>query len=690
MRIHRPALAFTAAVLLASCGGGASTSAPAPVTQPAPPLVVTPPPPPPPPAQITLVAGNTGGPGYLDATGTAARLSSAYGIAVGPDGQTYIAERSGLIRRMSPEGVVTTFAGQPSEGQMQDGKGTAARFQFPNALAFDQAGNLIVADGHAVRRIAPDASVTTLAGAIEAGYADGRGPAARFGFLSKITVAPSGDIFVFDEGNLVIRKIAPSGEVSTFSGRPGGYCYFPGPRQPQVCEARDGAADTATYAGVGAMVSDGRGGLYVSQHLGLHKVAADGSVTAWLPKRPTNMVLAGNGDLLTWTGSTLLRITPDGTESTLFSRLNAPNLMYDFGMAQDAKGNFFFAAVRVIWKLSATGELSVVAGQDGGEETVPKGTVGVDADGVIYPGTRMTGELSNLPAGGPSYNTNAVYKITPAGNFIFWAGGRVFDLAAPYDGPAEKAQFPDPQSTATDPAGNVYVADGHQGYGYTIRKITPGGMVSTLAGSYQDRGPSADGTGSAAILRHIMGLAADAAGNVYAIDDFAVRKITPQGVVTTLAGKSDEEGTADGVGRAARISYTEALTVDPGGNVLVVQPGRGTIRRISPSGTVTTIAGRDGVNGYQDGPAGSALFNMPMGIAVDSHSNVYVADRQNNAVRKISPDGVVSTLAGRPASLGILTGPLPGSLYHPNHVAMAGPDRLYVWSGNAVLQIQLP
>ena len=202
------------------------------------------------------------------------------------------------------------------------------------------------------------------------------------------------------------------------------------------------------------------------------------------------------------------------------------------------------------------------------------------------------------------------------------------------DGTGAAARLQVPLGVALDGAGNLYVADSNN---KAIRKVTPGGVVSTLAVS-------------ATLLNFPEGVAVDATGNVYVADSLAnaIRKITPDGAITTLAGTSGAKGSADGTGNAARFYDPAGLAVDGSGNVYVADSGNNTVRRITPAGAVTTLAGTAGVIGGADGTGSAAQFNLPRGVAVDRAGNVYVADQNNRAIRKISGGGVVTTLAGSP------------------------------------------
>jgi len=170
---------------------------------------------------------------------------------------------------------------------------------------------------------------------------------------------------------------------------------------------------------------------------------------------------------------------------------------------------------------------------------------------------------------------------------------------------------------------------------------------TTWAGTVGSAG-SADGTGSAARFNLPVGLAIDAAKNVYVVDsgNNTIRKITSVGVVTTLAGFAGGVGSTDGIGSAARFNGPSAMTVDGAGNLYVADCGNHTVRKITGGGVVTTLAGFPGASGSTDGTGSAARFNTPQGVAVDSAGNVYVAESYNHTIRKITSGGVVTTLAG--------------------------------------------
>jgi streptogramin lyase len=230
-----------------------------------------------------------------------------------------------------------------------------------------------------------------------------------------------------------------------------------------------------------------------------------------------------------------------------------------------------------------------------------------------------------------------IRKITPSGVVSIFAGSTVGSL----DGVGTSAKFESPYGVAVDSSGNVFVGDYH-----VIRKITPAGVVSTIAGT----GTSGfvNGNGTAASFSTVRSVAVDSSGNVFVADTYnhAIRKITPAGVVSTLAG-TGTSGFVNGTGTAASFSTPFGVAVDSSGNVFVADTGNNAIRKITPAGVVSTFAGAvTSLSGFANGTGTEASFNTPSFIAVDGSGNVFVADTYNNAIRKITPSGIVSTYAG--------------------------------------------
>ncbi|MEP6822336.1 MAG: dockerin type I domain-containing protein [Chthoniobacterales bacterium] len=237
--------------------------------------------------------------------------------------------------------------------------------------------------------------------------------------------------------------------------------------------------------------------------------------------------------------------------------------------------------------------------------------------------------------------SHIIRKVTYGGAVTTIAG--LAGVAGSADGTGSAARFNSPYDVTVDGADNLYVVDTNN---QTIRKISPSGVVSTLAGAAGVQG-SADGIGNAARFNNPNSLAADRDGNIYVADTFnhTIRKITPSGGVSTLAGLAGSVGSNDGTGSTARFQLPFGVTVDTSGNVYVSDTYNYKIRKITALGVVTTLAGSGGP-GSNDGSGGLAQFNAPRGIAVDGAANLYVADEGSSTIRKVTPSGAVTTLAG--------------------------------------------
>ncbi len=263
-----------------------------------------------------------------------------------------------------------------------------------------------------------------------------------------------------------------------------------------------------------------------------------------------------------------------------------------------------------------------------------------------------------------------VRKISPLGEVTTLAGS---GNQGSDNGPDTASSFFSPRGVTVDGSGNVYVADWGN---HLIRKIGQAGDVTTFAGNGMQG--FANGPDTSASFKFPQGIAIDAAGNLYIGDsgNELIRKISPSGVVTTLAGNGSI-GSSNGIGAEASFYNPIGIAVDASGNVYVADANNQVIRKITPSGTVTTYAG-NGDQGFANGPAIAASFNSPKGVAVDASGNVFVADTGNNLIRQISTSGEVTTVAGSGSSGSDNGNVAVATFNQPVSVAVDGSGNLYV------------
>jgi hypothetical protein len=559
--------------------------------------------------QVTTLAGLTGNLGSADGVNSQAQFNAPMGTAVDVSGNVYVADtNNSTIRKIAASGGVTTVAGTATAAGSTDGTGTAAMFNRMEGAAVDSAGNIYVADSgnNTIRMITPAGVVSTLAGmAGTTGSTDGTGTAVRFVFPTGIIADNSGSVYVADAVNNTIRKIT-SGVVTTLAGSAG----FTG--------SADGTGTAALFSLPSDVGVDSSGNVYVADtnNSTIRKVTSTGVVTT----------LAGTSGVKGYL---------DGIGTA--AQFNAPS-----GLSVDSSGNVYVADTNnnTIRAINSAGVVTTLAGSPNG--------IGY-ADGT---GTAVRFNLPHHPALDSAGNlyvadtgNNVIRKVTPAGVVTTLAGTWFAGSKGDSDGIGTAARFNEPQGVAVDSSGNIYVGDTFNG---TVRKIAPDGAVSTLAGSIAGFGGSADGKGSAALFYLPLGVAADSSSNVYVADAYnsTVRKITPDGTVTTLAGMARVRGSDDGTGSSAFFYKPSSVAVDGSGNVYVADTVNNTIRKVTAAGVVTTLAGIRGTSGYLDGTGSDARFLSPEGVAADSSGNVFVADTGNNSIRKITAAGAVTTLAG--------------------------------------------
>lgn len=597
---------------------------------------------------IDVLAGDGGGFGDLDGQGGAARFSQIRTfMAVDAQGNVFLSDTgNATVRKITPAGLVSTVAGRKGVAGYLDGPAGTALFAYPAGIAVDGAGNLVVADASnaVVRRISAGGAVSTLAGlANTPGSADGLGSAARFSTgLRGLAMDGSGVIYLADGGSHTIRRLLPDGTVSTLAGTAG------------VQGSADGTGAAARFKSPAGLCLDGNGGLLV----------VDGGNST------IRRIVLATGDVSTLAGMAGVSGSANGTGS-------AARFSFPYGITRAEDGWVYVADAgnqRIRRINAATGEVGTFAGSTSGYQDGPLTTALLQEPRVVAAGPG--GVLHLL-----DWNHPCVRSIQ-AGSIHLLAGVPLFKGAV--DGPLRTARFNGPTALTVDGQGALHAADA-----WYLRRIG-GGQVGTLAGNPSGPG-TADGTGSAASfndLSQVSNLAADSQGNLF-VPDYAshtVRKVTTAGVVSTLAGSAGIPGATDGAGSLARFSNPAAAVVGLDGSLFIADSGNSVIRKVSAVGTVSLHAGAFGVTAEVDGPAASARFNGVRGLARDSAGSLYVST--NSVIRKIATDGQVSTLAGDPDHWGDSDGTGPAARFFlPSALAVDGAGNVFVLdAGNALIR----
>ncbi len=318
------------------------------------------------------------------------------------------------------------------------------------------------------------------------------------------------------------------------------------------------------------------------------------------------------------------------SDSTILAE-NAPTFDSPTGIAIDASGNLYIADYgnNEIRKIATDGTVSTIAG-NGTQGSVNASDTLATFNGPAGVAIDSQGNLYVADSG-----NNLIRQINSARLVTTLAGGDTTGVAI--NGTGINASFFDPLAVAVDASDNVYVADAGDN---AIRKVTSAGVVTTFA-----QNNSADST-TASLFVNPSGVALDGSGNIFVAGYLtnSIIKITQTGATSTFAG-SGQPGAANGAGSAATFYFPNSVATDAAGNVYVADGVNNLIRKITTGGTVSTFAG-SGAAGAADSTGTAASFDGPAGLVVDATGNVYVADSNNNLIRKITPLGVVSTIAG--------------------------------------------
>ncbi len=549
------------------------------------------------PYNTSVFAGYDGMP--TDRLAPALSIGGPSAIAADASGNVYIATGC-TIFRVDSSGRLTRLAGGLwcTSGVTEGGSALDARFYSTAGVAVDNAGNVYIAATQANKIYKVSNGIITRFAGGSYGYSGDNGPAlnATFKGPQGLALDSAGNLYVADAGNNVIRKIS-DGAITTIAGN--GQKGSSGDGGPATSASLNLAPNSSALAGVAV---DSAGAVYIADY--------------------------GNNSIRKVSGGNITKI------GSAYSPM---------GVAVDSAGNVYFPDYILgrIYKLT-NGATTTFAG-GGGQGSV---SFSGPATSALLPGIKA---VAVDPAGnvyiGDAPNS-AVRKVSQGS--ISTIAGNGFGDHSGDNGPASTAQLSSVSDVAVDKDGSVYVAE----YGsHMVRKIT-NGVITTIAGNgyepwWEGNFGGDNGPATSAMLSRPSGLAFDAAGNFYISDtaNCRIRKVA-KGIITTIAGNGKSEYSGDGgPATSAGLMVPKKLAVDAAGNLYIADQGR--VRKVTPAGVISTFVG-DGTYGYSGdgGPASAAKLNTPAGLAVDAAGNLYIADRDNYRIRKVTPAGVISTFAG--------------------------------------------
>ncbi|MFZ6680086.1 hypothetical protein [Undibacterium sp. Tian12W] len=649
---------------------------------------------------LRLLAGSGDAPsGIADGPASVARFNTNFlkfdafiGTAMNDEGKLFVTDPGNhTIRKIEADGAVSTLAGKAEQPGSTDGAITQARFRLPSGMVFDKAGNLYVADSgnHSIRKISPDGMVSTVAGKAGApGTADGPAAKARFNTPTDVKIDAAGNLYVADYENHSIRKITPDGMVSTWAGVSG--------KEGNA----EGAGRQARFLRPKALVFDAAGNLIVNDagEMIIRRITPAGIVST-LSVGPEKfdknkndqeieygeidgMVADADGSvyLADRSSGKIRRIKPSGDVESFGLKEKGQTFDKPSGLIFSRSGEIFICQQDGnIIKINDKGALMPLSGPTYGNGTV---------DGPALEARFWLPIAITADASGNLYLTDyshSIRKISNTGMVSTVAG--MADQTGSADGTGNEARFNTPSAIQLDSKGNLFVSDQKN---HTIRKINTAGVVTTFAGKAGEAG-GVDGRGTSARFNLPMGLAIDKHDNLYVADNgnTQIRKINQDGVVTTLMGKKETSyKPRDGDINSGRLVDPIALAIDAGGNLYVTD--RTFIRKITPGGKLTTIAGNKARGGFVGPHSTQDIYGVSWGITLDHAGNLLLSDYDNDVIRKINPKGKMTTVAGIDGYRRILTGSLPGRVYHPTGITMIDKDNFAIISGDNVLMMTLP
>jgi len=565
---------------------------------------------------IRTVAGNGSAIYAGDGGGaTSASLANPSGVALDAFGDLYIADSlNERIREVDTNGIITTVAGNGSADYTGDGgAATNASLYFPDGVALDAAGNLFIADydNERIRKVDANGVITTVAGGGGGGLGDGGAPSnailqGPFG----VALDAFGNLYIADSYNNRMRQVTPVGNATL---------WLPG-----VVSNNTGSYTVVIANPYGSVTSA----------VAALTVVYPASI---LVQPATHGVFAGSNGTLS--------VTAAGTPALCYSwYFNATNLLQSGAIPTLTVQNFSTSNVGA-YTVVVTNLYGSVTSQVVTLDFPPSVTTQPGGSAVLVGGA-ATFSVAVAGSGPLSYQWQFNGTNFP-NNIITTVAGITSGGFSGDSGPATSARLYLPEGVAVDVAGNLYIADA---YNQRIRKVKTNGVISTVAGKGTAGFAGDHAAATAASLYYPQGVAVDAAGNLYIADtdNSRIRKVDTKGVITTVAGKSSMGYSGDGgAATNATLYYPMGVALDAAGNLYIADKYNNRVRKVNTRGIITTVAGNGNYGHYGDGGAATnASLDYPYSVAVDAAGNLYIADYYDQRIRKVATNGIITTVAG--------------------------------------------
>ena len=665
--------------------------------------------------ELILFSGKTKGSGTIDGPAKIASFHNPQGIAVDQYGNIFVADTgdrntdiNSTIRKITPSGMVSTFAGTAGAWGDKDGKGAVANFSDPRNIVIDSHGNLFVADFHnnLIRKITPDGVVSTFVGNGNFGLKDGVGTKAELFYPNHLAIDSQNNIYLSQK--TYVRKITPEGAVSTLAGV----------NDDTVFKSVDGKAD-ARFTSINGLAVDAHGNVYVSEWYKIRRISQDGTVVTIAGdargelkdgkgkdavfNNAGSITIDKLGNIYVFEEENAIRkVTPDGVVTTIAGNIDQsesdddkkeiPNVdgkgnQARFGgqglaLSTGPDGNIYIADAKYnsIRKMTPDGTVTTITGGarygihyngEKGAGYMDKTSIACDKSETIYIANRKT--IYKINSSGSTFSHDQDFEYLSS--IILDTKENIYVTDAPLGLSTNAGRGGSEYSPIPKSVDNFFNSMFPKRSHYLLYKILPNGKKIKITGKPEN----------------ISNIAFGHDNQLYANNFKSVFKLTPKKILSPsmklIAGSENSHAdlSVDGVGKDAKFKIILSMAVDQSNHIFVLDANR--IKKITPDGVVTTIAGSDKSESI-DGIGLKAELDNPRDLKIDSQGNLYFVESKNHIVRRMTPAGVVSSFVGQRGVSGFAAGDLPGVLSKPVSISICGSSLYILMKDGAVAVVR--